>query len=127
MPLKSTLVAVVMELLEITNASERFLSRERDLYVLLHEGEGQIAGVMGAKVITREPGRVVLHMSHAPDLVQGIAIARSQSGNHIRNIRVLPLGDEKADLARNPFLTEFVDFCRPFHALRFMDWASTNA
>jgi len=26
----------------------------------------------------------------------------------------------------NPFLTEFLDFCRPFHALRFMDWASTN-
>ena len=32
----------------------------------------------------------------------------------------------RADLAANPFLPEFLDFCRPFHCLRFMDWAVTN-
>jgi hypothetical protein len=67
-------------------------------------------------------------MKHAgTDLLEGFHITRSQKGDHIRNIRVLPIEDEKADLAKNPFLPEFLEFVRPFHSLRFMDWAVTNA
>jgi hypothetical protein len=100
--------------------------RKQGRYVILHDGEGTFAGVGGTSILHAEPGRVVLHMKHQPDLIEGIAIIRSRPGNHVRNIRILALDDEKADLDRNPFLTEFLDFCRPFHCLRFMDWAATN-
>ena len=54
-----------------------------------------------------------------------IDILQSQSGNHIRNIRIVP--EQYANGGTVPtFLTKFVDGLRPFHALRFMDWAATN-
>ena len=95
-------------------------------YVLLHEGTGSFAGIMGTKVLSAEPGRVLLDMKHSPALLEGIAIIRSKRGDHVRNIRIVSIEDEKANLAANPFLPEFLAFCRPFHALRFMDWGVTN-
>ncbi len=54
-----------------------------------------------------------------------IAIDSSVSGNHIRNMRILPesyaLGDSYPT-----FLPSYLDGLRPFHTLRFMDWISTN-
>ncbi|WP_203330721.1 hypothetical protein [Rhodovastum atsumiense] len=95
-------------------------------YVLLHEGTGSFAGVMNTTVLSAQPGRVLLDMKHNPTLLEGIVITRSKRGDHVRNIRIVAIEDEKADLAANPFLPEFLDFCRSFHCLRFMDWAVTN-
>ena len=100
--------------------------RKPGQYVLLYDGEGEFQGVMGVKILSVQPGRILLEMAHKRGLVGGLAIVRSRLDNHVRNMRVLPLEDEKADLGHNPFLTEFLDFCRPFHSLRFMDWAATN-
>ncbi len=41
-------------------------------------------------------------------------------------MRILALADEHANIEKDPFLPEFIEFCRPFHALRFMDWMCTN-
>ena len=95
-------------------------------YVLLHDGEGAFSSLMGTRILSSKPGRVLLQMTHRRGLVEGIVIKRSTLGNHVRNIRIVALEDESSDISRNPFLTEFLDFCRPFHALRFMDWAVTN-
>lgn len=95
-------------------------------YVLLHEGTGDFAGILGTKVLSAKPGRVLLDMTQDSTIVEGITIIRSLRGDHVRNIRILSIDHEKADLAANPFLPEFLDFCRPFHCLRFMDWAVTN-
>jgi hypothetical protein len=95
-------------------------------YVLLHDGEGSFSGVIGTRVISQSRGRVLLEMKHDGNLVEGIAIERSNPANPVRNMRVVPLADEHVDLAADPFLPEFLDFCRPFHALRFMDWGATN-
>lgn len=95
-------------------------------YVLLYEGDGEIAGVF-TKIVDARPGRVVLQMKNDGNSPEGFTITRSRKGNHVRNIRVLPLEQEKADLSKNPFLPEFLEFCRPFHCLRFMDWMTTNA
>ncbi len=109
-------------------------ARKPGRYVLLHDGEGDFEGVLNTKIVSRIAGRLLLEMKHArgnpnepnPEQLEGICITRSKRGNHVRNMRIVALADEKVNLAHDPFLPEFVDFCRPFHALRFMDWMNTN-
>lgn len=95
-------------------------------YVLLYEGEGEIVGKLGAKVLSVQPGRVVLELKKGKDPKYGIVIKRSVRGNHIRDVRLVALEYERDDLKDDPFLPEFLDFCRPFHCLRFMEWGATN-
>jgi hypothetical protein len=102
-------------------------------YVLLHDGDGDFEGVRSTRVVEMTRGRVILEMKNEaydpnnrnPE-PEGFRIIQSRRGNHVRNIRIVALADEKADLERDPFLPEFIEFCRPFHALRFMDWMRTN-
>ena len=95
-------------------------------YVLLHDGEGAFEGLLGAQVLSQQAGRVVLHLAHNPREVQGLVITHSKRGNHVRNIRIIPEKVDPATLAANPFRDDFLDFCRPFHVLRFMDWGAIN-
>ncbi|MET3825515.1 hypothetical protein ABIC16_001208 [Sphingomonas sp. PvP055] len=95
-------------------------------YVLLHDGEGVFRGVMGTRVISQGRGRALLEMTQNGKLTEGISIERSNPANPVQNMRIVPIASEHIDLAENPFLPEFLDFCRPFHALRFMDWGATN-
>lgn len=96
-------------------------------YVVLYEGEGTLAAAMSSEVVSSTPGRLVLKLENREATgYEGIAITASTKGNHIRNIRILRLEDEKADLAANPFRQDFLEYCRQWHALRFMDWAATN-
>ena len=99
--------------------------RKAGRYVLLYDGEGEIDGLAATKVISRKPGRLILQMTHGK-LYEAVVIKRSKLGNHVRNIRLVAAEHEASNLADDPFLPEFLDFCRPFHALRFMDWAGTN-
>jgi hypothetical protein len=100
--------------------------RKAGQYVLLYDGDGEFRGQGGTKILDAKPGRVLLQMEHNRDRIEEFAITRSQKGNHVRNIRLVPIEHEKTDLAKNPFLPEFLEFARHFHALRFMDWANTN-
>jgi hypothetical protein len=100
--------------------------RTRGTYVLLYDGEGDIEGLSSTRVLSKKPGRILLQMAHSADGPEAIVIKRSKAGNHIRNIRIVSKDEEHIDLDASPFLPEFLDFCRPFHCLRFMDWASTN-
>ena len=100
--------------------------RKPGKYVLLYDGDGEIDGLDSTKVIARTQGRLILRMSHAPDRYEAVVIKRSKRGNHIRNIRLVAAEHEASDLVGDPFLPEFLNFCRPFHCLRFMDWAGTN-
>ncbi len=96
-------------------------------YVFLYDGEGEIEGLAATKVISTRPGRVVLSMEHGgAGKYDAIHIKRSKRGNHLRNIRLVAENDEQADLKGDPFLPQFLEFCRPFHCLRFMDWGATN-
>ena len=97
-------------------------------YVVLYEGEGVLTVAMSSKLISSEPGRVVIELAGKADDsgYEGIAIKSSVKGNHVRNIRILRLEDEKADLVADPFRLDFLTYCRQWHALRFMDWACTN-
>jgi len=100
--------------------------RKAGIYTLLYDGEGEIDGLASTKIIARKPGRVKFRMAHVQDQYEAIVIKRSKLGNHVRNIRLVAEADENVDLIAEPFLPEFLDFCRPFHCLRFMDWAQIN-
>lgn len=101
-------------------------SRPPGNYVLLYDGEGEIGGLFGAgRILSQKKGRVKLWMEQ-DGKEHAIVIKRSKLGNHVRNIRLVAEADESVDLLASPFLPEFLDFCRPFHCLRFMDWGATN-
>ena len=96
-------------------------------YVILYDGDGAIGTIGETKAVDRQPGRIEIGMRHrGGDVLEGITIFKSTRGNHIRNIRILPIDQEKANLERNPFRQEILDFCAPWHCLRYMDWLSTN-
>ena len=97
-------------------------------YVVLYDGEGEIAAAMSTKVVSSAPGRVMIELQNVGNdsAYEGIAITRSAKGNHLRNLRILALADEKADLKANPFRADFLEYCKQWHALRFMDWMVTN-
>ena len=100
--------------------------REPGDYVLLYDGEGEIGGLFGlVRILSQKKGRVKLRMEQG-GTDQAIAILKSKLGNHVRNIRLVAENDESVDLSKSPFLPEFVEFCRPFHCLRFMDWGGIN-
>lgn len=93
-------------------------------YVLLYDGQGSI-GLQGAvSVSASTPGRIQFEVV-STDIVY-FNLEASQAGNHLRNIRVLRLEDEHANLDEDPFYPGFLDKIAPFKTLRFMDWGHTN-
>jgi hypothetical protein len=101
---------------------------EAGRYVVLYEGTGEIRQAMSTRLVSSAPGRLVLELAGkgSDEGLEGIAIVRSARNDHVRNIRVLAEADEKADLKANPFRQDFLDYCKQWHALRFMDWMATN-
>jgi len=93
-------------------------------YVLLYDGTGDLNVGGGVTVTSNAPGRIEFSV----DVVGNIffMVNASQMGDHVRNIRLLRLTDEFADLNTEPFYEGFLDKIRPFKALRFMDWGHTN-
>ncbi|MCC6725201.1 MAG: PKD domain-containing protein [Saprospiraceae bacterium] len=92
--------------------------------VLLYDGTGELSVGGGVTVTSNAPGRIEFSV----DIVGNIffMVNASQLGDHVRNIRLLRLADEFADLDAEPFYEGFLDKIKPFKALRFMDWGRTN-
>ena len=101
---------------------------EAGRYVVLYDGEGELAPAMTTKLVSSAPGRLVLQLAGGgkDEALEGVAIKQSAKQNHVRNIRILAEADERADLAANPFRQDFLDYCKQWHSLRFMDWMATN-
>ena len=97
-------------------------------YVVLYDGEGEIAAAMSTKLVSAAPGRVVIELANKGrgGAYEGIALRRSRKSNHVRNIRILRMKDARANLRDNPFREDFLAYCKQWHALRFMDWMTTN-
>ena len=102
--------------------------RPRGRYIVRWKGDGEIAAGLNARLVEQRPGRAVIEIN-VPKPGEGavvLTIARSRKGNHLRGMSVVSAADEKVDLAKEPFLPEFLKFVRPFPVLRFMDWQATN-
>lgn len=93
-------------------------------YVCLHEGEGQIDFTMNSRIVSRAPGRIVVHL----DTAKGgtfLALRATDPERPVRNIRLIMPGFEdrcRADPYYPPFFTRW----RGFNTFRFMDWMHTN-
>lgn len=93
-------------------------------YVLLYDGEGTLQISGGTSISSSSAGRIQFSLTSNGNVA--IEILASTLNNHVRNIRLLRLADENADLNANPFYQGFLDKIAPFQALRFMDWGYTN-
>lgn len=94
-------------------------------YVLLWDGTGTIQ-VGGEVSITQSAsGRIQFGITTTQSN-HFISLLTSSAANPVRNIRLLRLSDEQADLQNEPFSQTFLDKIAPFSMLRFMDWGRTN-
>lgn len=94
-------------------------------YVVLYDGEGTIraSGVENSTV----DGKLHIILPKATSQVNAwIDITSSTSGNHIRNMRIIPVQYLSNEGSMPTFRPDFINGLRPFHALRFMDFSVTN-
>ncbi len=93
-------------------------------YVCLYEGEGQIEFRSSDRIVSHEPGRIVVHLEGQ----QGgtfLILRKTNPQNYVRNIRVIMPGFA-ATYQQEPFQPTFVKRWRGFDTFRFMDWMLTN-
>lgn len=92
-------------------------------YELRYEGDGDISFSGSASAVTKN-NKTIVTMNGSCE--HGwMDITRSNEANPIKNLQLIPV--EYAKMATPPlFDSLFVHGLRPFHALRFMDWMSTN-
>jgi len=98
-------------------------------YLVLYEGEGTIEYGFDA---TRDPaasgpGRdvITVNPSNSGIYLRITETDPNQTGNYLRQIRVLPAAWEKSDPSAI-FNLAFLEKIQPFATLRFMDWMKTN-
>ena len=93
-------------------------------YVCLYDGDGEITFGANSKVVSREPGRLVVNIS-ATKGGTFLQLRRTNPQNAVRNIRVVMPGFEKS-YQTEPFHPAFMKRWRGFNTFRFMDWQETN-
>ncbi len=96
-------------------------------YTLLYDGDGDFEYFGDLSEISSEPGRIVLNFIRPTtgEGVFGLTIARSDSSNHVRNIRLLMPGTEET-YQTMPYYEEWFNKLQSFKMIRFMDWGSSN-
>ena len=96
-------------------------------YTLLYDGDGDFEFFGDLTEISSEPGRIVLNFIRPTtgEGVFGLTIARSDSSNHVRNIRLLMPGTEET-YQTMPYYDEWFTKLQSFKMIRFMDWGSSN-
>lgn len=98
-------------------------------YVVLYEGEGTLEYRSDAQKVDQksEKGRELIEVTPSN---RGISLTiketdPNKTGNYLRNLRVVPLAQEKT-FSSEIFNPTFIDKIQPFDALRFMNWLQTN-
>ena len=93
-------------------------------YVFLYDGEGEFEWhVPGHEYVD---GKHYINFQGEWTGNKYIHITRSVRGNHVRNIRILPVEMEDTYDPAHPFRQEYLDFLRPFQIIRFMPILGTN-
>lgn len=97
-------------------------------YLVRWKGDGQIDVSLTAKVVRQSPGEATIdiQIQKPGDDVVVLTLLRSNKANPIRDMTVVVEKDAAVDLAKEPFLPEFLRLVKPFPVLRFMDWSGTN-
>jgi hypothetical protein len=93
-------------------------------YVCLYEGDGAVDVRMDAKVVERDPGRLVVDIKPDADTVH-VRLSKTDPANPVRNVRLVPAARE-TDHAAKWFRDDFLARWKGATVLRFMDWQRTN-
>lgn len=93
-------------------------------YTLLYDGRGRLDAVHAARVVSAEPGRMVLEVDPRKG---GFFLKLLETDPHdpVRNIRVIMPGFEET-YQKDPFHPAFLKRWQGAACLRFMDWMQTN-
>ncbi len=97
------------------------------IYTLLYDGRGDLEFWGSMTLLSEEPGRIRINIKRPAneDGVLGLKILRSDSSDHIRNLRLLMPGTETT-YQTMPYYAAWYEKLQPFKVLRFMDWGQTN-
>ncbi len=102
-------------------------------HVLLWDGTGDIAPLFfaGGDIVSSAPGRIVFELPVASNIKtrKGYDITSTDASDPVRNIRIVPIGQEAGytgGTPSNPFRSEFLDRWSNMGAFRYMDWGKTN-
>lgn len=95
----------------------------KGMFRCLYQGNGEIQ-FKNAVVKDEGHGWVNISFNQNANFVS-VVIARTEPGNYIRNIRIVPL-DEKGNPVTETYRKDFLDRWKKFKAVRFMDWMATN-
>ena len=100
-------------------------------YLILYDGEGTLEYGLAAKKDSTlsKPGRDVINIDLSKSNGALIVIAETdpnQTGNYLRNIRMIRAEDETRYQNGEQFNPAFLEKIKPFKTLRFMDWMRTN-
>ena len=96
-------------------------------YVVLYDGEGTLEYRFDADKdeAASRPGREIIQVnpSNSGVLLTLKATDPNNTGNYLRNLRVMPLAEETSS---ERFTPEFLNKVEAFEVFRFMDWMNTN-
>lgn len=92
-------------------------------YVVLYDGEGELAFDRDAVVVENEPGRILIDVMPQEGIT--LIIQRTNADNYIRNIRLMEARFED-NYEENPWNPEFLERWKSFGTLRFMEWMQIN-
>ncbi|MBN8678984.1 MAG: PKD domain-containing protein [Chitinophagales bacterium] len=90
---------------------------------LLYDGVGTLQMQGNVTVTASQPGQIDFVVNDEGNIF--FNLTASQAGNHVRNIRVVEQSNLDTYLSQ-PFRQSFLDNCKEFNTLRFMDWMRTN-
>jgi PKD repeat protein len=90
---------------------------------LLYDGVGTLQMQGNVTVTASQPGLIDFVVNDEGNIF--FNLTSSQAGNPVRNIRVVEHSNLDTYLTQ-PFRQSFLDKCRDFNTLRFMDWMRTN-
>jgi hypothetical protein len=93
-------------------------------YICLYDGSGQIEFGANARIVSRQPGRIVANIN-ARQNGTFLQLRQTDPSNPIRNIRFIMPGFEPS-YGQEPFHPAFLRRWRGFDTIRFMDWLDTN-
>lgn len=95
-------------------------------YTVVYEGEGEIDFWNAAKVVKREPGKVVINVDSSRGAIF-LRLLKTNPQNYIRNILVIMPGFKVPDRKRPCWHPAFLNRWRGVSCFRFMDWMETNS
>lgn len=98
--------------------------KANEQYVFLYDGVGTFS-LNGVIINSNTPGRVLFTIPSTSGNIW-MDVNTSQSGNYMRNFRIVKADEEQLNPDIAIFNQTFLSRLSPFKAIRFMDWGHTN-